>query len=398
MTTTTLPRALVIGAGIVGAGCARALARSGWAVTVLERGAAAAATSAHCEGNLLVSDKGPGAELVLAQAALAAWRRAGAELADELGPSFPGIEYDAKGGIVVATTAAGAAALLDFAADQRQAGVEAEVLDRAAMFEAEPGLTADCQAAVHYPQDAQLQPTIAAEALLASARRSGATVLTGAAVTGALTAGGRLTGVTTSRGSFSGDLVVNAAGPWAGEVAGLLGAPLPVLPRRGTVLVTSRMPHRVFHKVYDGDYVGTTQSGDAGLQTSSVVEATAAGTVLIGSSRQRVGFDDRFQLAEVVELARKAVALFPFLARMSLLRSYTGFRPYLPDHLPVIGEDPRRPGLWHVTGHEGAGIGLSVVSAELLLDLVTGAAPAIEPGPFSVSRPSLQPHLREAIA
>ena len=149
--------------------------------------------------------------------------------------------------------------------------------------------------------------------------------------------------------------MVNAAGPWAGEVAALLGAPVPVLPRFGMVLVTPRMPHRIFHKVYDADYVGATQSGDADLQTSAVVESTAAGTVLIGSSRQRVGFDDRLDVRVIAQIAAKAIALFPFLEQTQVMRTYGGFRPYMPDHLPVIGPDHRVAGLYHVTGHEGAG-------------------------------------------
>jgi glycine/D-amino acid oxidase-like deaminating enzyme len=197
-------------------------------------------------------------------------------------------------------------------------------------------------------------------------------------------------GLRTSNGVLPGDIVVNAAGPWAGMVADNLGAHLPVQPRRGTILVTAKLPPRVFHKVYDGDYVGTTQSSDEGLQTSAVVESTRAGTLLIGSSRQRVGFDDRLDIGELAAIARRAIALFPALARVSLLRSYTGFRPYLPDHLPVIGPDPEVAGLWHVTGHEGAGVGLSTISAALLADLVTGATPIINPAPFAADRPSLQ--------
>jgi glycine/D-amino acid oxidase-like deaminating enzyme len=189
--------------------------------------------------------------------------------------------------------------------------------------------------------------------------------------------------------------VVNAAGPWAGEVAGSLGAPLPVLPRLGRVLVTTRMPHRVRHKVYDADYVGATQSADADLQTSAVVESTAAGTVLIGSSRQRVGFDDRLQVRVLAEIAAKAIRIFPFLERAQLLRTYGGFRPYMPDHLPVIGPDHRVPGLYHVTGHEGAGIGLAVVTADILLAQLTGTVAAIDPAPFALTRATLAPHLQD---
>ncbi len=148
-------------------------------------------------------------------------------------------------------------------------------------------------------------PRPAVEALLASARRAGASVRTGVAVEAGLVRDGRLVGVRTSAGEAYADLVVNCAGPWAGEVAARLGVWLPVQPRQGTVLVTTRMPHRIFHKVYDGDYVSATRSGDAGLQTSAVIESTAAGTVLIGSSRQRVGFEDRLQVAGARELARR---------------------------------------------------------------------------------------------
>jgi glycine/D-amino acid oxidase-like deaminating enzyme len=163
------------------------------------------------------------------------------------------------------------------------------------------------------------------------------------------------------------------------------------------VLVTSRMPHRIYRKVYDADYVGAVGSGDAQLQTSAVVESTASGTVLIGSSRQQIGFDARLQVPVLRAVAARALALFPFLAGMSVMRAYGGFRPFMPDHLPVIGPDPRLPGLWHATGHEGAGIGLSLATGELLRDLMSGSRPAVDPAAFAVDRPSLAAHLREVV-
>ncbi|WP_035738235.1 NAD(P)/FAD-dependent oxidoreductase [Glycomyces arizonensis] len=384
----------IVGAGIVGAACARALARAGMSVVIVDRGAPAAATSASGEGNLLVSDKAPGPELDLALLASAHWPRLAAELADELGDSFPAVEYERKGGVVVATTEAGAGPLRDFARGQAEVGVETEDLSVAEALELEPHLNPEITAAVHYPQDAQVQPVIAAEALLASARRSGARILPHREVVGALRdAAGRITGIRTAAEEIHAGAVVVAAGPWSGAVAESLGAELPVHPRRGMVLVTARMHQKVFHKVYDGDYFGATQSADAALQTSSVVESTPGGTVLIGSSRQQIGFDDRLDVAVLAAVARKALRLFPFLETTPVIRAYGGFRPYIPDHLPVIGEDHRHPGLWYATGHEGAGIGLAGVTGELIGALLTGAEPAIDPGPFSPSRPSLAAHL-----
>ena len=388
---------VVIGAGIVGAACARALAAAGMDVTVVDRGTTAGGTSSACEGNLLVSDKGPGHELVLAQYASALWQDAVPALTEQLGAGFPSIEFERKGGLVVATTAHGAGALLGFAATQRGAGVDARVLDDAQARELEPDLAEGIDAAVFYPEDAQVQPAIATEALMASARMHGARLVENAVVLAPLRgSAGALAGVITSAGELRADRVLVAAGPWSGDVAGLLGAALPVRPRRGELLVTTRMSHRIFHKVYDADYVGAVGSGDDALQTSSVIESTGSGTVLIGSSRQQVGFDARFRVDVLTGIAAKALRLFPFLAGASVMRSYGGFRPYMPDHLPVIGEDPRVPGLWHATGHEGAGIGLSLATAELLRDLMLGATPRIDATPFSVGRPSLAPHLVEA--
>jgi glycine/D-amino acid oxidase-like deaminating enzyme len=141
--------------------------------------------------------------------------------------------------------------------------------------------------------------------------------------------------------------------------------------------------------VYDADYVGAVGSGEAELQTSTVVESTRAGTVLIGSSRERIGFDETVRLAVLRELAAKAVALFPFLGDVPVLRAYGGFRPYAPDHLPIIGEDPRMPGLWHATGHEGAGIGLAAATGRLLGEMLTGDRSHLDAKPFRVDRPAV---------
>jgi glycine/D-amino acid oxidase-like deaminating enzyme len=108
-----------------------------------------------------------------------------------------------------------------------------------------------------------------------------------------------------------------------------------------------------------------------------VVEGTRSGTILIGSSRERVGFDRTFSLPVLRRLAEQAIGLFPFLAGVHAIRAYRGFRPYCPDHLPVIGPDPRVPGLLHACGHEGAGIGLSAATGDLIAAALTGATTAI---------------------
>ncbi|WP_405440019.1 NAD(P)/FAD-dependent oxidoreductase [Streptomyces niveus] len=387
-------RVVVIGAGIIGAACARELAVAGFDVLVLDRAGAAAATTSHGEGNILVSDKSPGPELELAQLSRQLWPEVLAAVrensADPAGGAevVAGVEWDPKGGIVVATTAEGAEGLRRFADTQRAAGVRAEAMDSDALTAAEPFLTERRTAAVYYPDDAQVQPAGAATALLADALRAGARLRTGREVRGAVVRGGRLTALRTADGPVAADVFVNAAGPWSGEVARRLGVPLDIRPRRGEVLVTTPLPPTVFHKVYDADYVGAVGSGAGDLQTSAVVESTRAGSVLLGSSRRRVGFDDRLRPEVLSAIAAKALRLFPSLAGVHVMRAYGGFRPYVPDHLPVIGADPRLPGLWHATGHEGAGIGLSVGTARLVREMLTGSQTSIDASPFRVDRPA----------
>lgn len=116
------------------------------------------------------------------------------------------------------------------------------------------------------------------------------------------------------------------------------------------------------------------------------MEGTAAGPILIGASRERVGFDRRFSLPVARRLASQAVTLFPVLRSVNVMRAYLGFRPYLPDHLPAIGPDPRVPGLYHACGHEGAGIGLAPATGLLIAQMVTGQDPAIDVRPFRPER------------
>lgn len=372
---------VVIGAGVVGACCARACAEAGLSVIVVDRGAVAGGTTGGGEGNILVSDKEPGPELNLALLSRELW----AEMTGALGDSF---ELDPKGGLVVATREDTYAHLLHFASEQRASGVVAEPVAAADLPDLEPRISRDLVGGVLYPQDMQVQPMLAAAHIIESARATGRTTLmTECAVIGIdLDASGAVCGVRTAEGTIATRHVINAAGTWGGEVAALAGVELPILPRRGFILVTEPLPPVVRHKVYAADYVANVASDNAGLETSAVIEGTKSGTVLIGASRERVGFDKTPDWQVLGRLAQQAIEVFPFLADVQLLRTYGGFRPYCPDHLPVIGPDPRVPGLLHACGHEGAGVGLATGTGHVIAQSITGAPTSIDLAPFSPAR------------
>ena len=154
---------VVVGAGVVGAACAAALAGAGLSVCVIDRVGPAAGSSSAGEGNLLVSDKLPGPELDLALHSLALWRA----FAERAARPF---EFEAKGGLVAAASSASLDALGRTVEGQRAAGVEASLVGADGLTEYEPLIAPDLVGGAFYPQDAQVQPMLAVRALLADAR------------------------------------------------------------------------------------------------------------------------------------------------------------------------------------------------------------------------------------
>ena len=373
------PDAIVIGAGVVGACSALALTNAGLKVLVIDRGPVASGTTGAGEGNILVSDKEPSPELTLALRSRDAWF----ELNTDIGGGF---ELEAKGGIVVSRSEKGISDLKKLAALQRADGIDAQEVDGNALLKLEPHLSSSVEFGVLYPQDAQCQPMLAAAQIMRAVRKRGGSFVQGENVLSIDSVNGKIVGLTTDKNKYSSPIVVNATGTWAGEVARLAGSDLPIMPRRGFILVTAPAPKLVHHKVYDADYVANVASGDADLQSSAVVEGTASGTILIGASRERVGFKNDLDVSILRQLARQAISLFPVLENIQLLRAYRGFRPYAPDHLPVIGEDAKVKGLWHAAGHEGAGIGLAPATGELISKLITGNKTFMDATPFSPAR------------
>lgn len=386
---------VIVGGGIVGAACAYYAARAGLDTVVVDRGPVAGGTTGAGEGNILLSDKSPGPELDLALLSVRLWQEIAAERAAESASFGRDIEFELKGGLVVAADPEGLDALLTLTEAQRGSGVEAQHVAPNELGALEPHLAPGLAGGVVYPQDAQVQPALAAAHLIAAARRAGARLRIGETVTRLLlTRDGSMRAVVTNRGEIHAPAVINAAGVWSGAVAALAGVALPVQPRRGFILVTEPLPPLIRHKVYAADYVADVASGSAALQTSTVVEGTASGPVLIGASRERVGFDRRMSLPVLRRLAAQATELFPVLAKVNAVRAYVGFRPYLPDHLPAVGADPRVPGLFHACGHEGAGIGLAPATGHLIARALLGLLPqeldmaAFRPDRFPVPAPA----------
>ncbi|WP_109211300.1 MULTISPECIES: FAD-dependent oxidoreductase [Microbacterium] len=371
---------VIIGGGIIGAATAYQLSLAGLRVHVLERGAPVSGTSSRGEGNILVSDKPPGPELELQKFSSRLW----AEF-DESDHELD-IELEEKGGVLLGVAGNAMTALHGYAEAHEAAGVHAERMDAAALYEREPNLAPGYPGGLFYPGDLQVMPVVAAFEMLRIARRNGATISPYTEVRGVKVDKGVVAGVETDNGTVPARVVVNCSGAWAGPLTSSWATPLPVEPRRGYVLVTSALPHVVRHKVYSAEYMDNVSSSDAGLQASLVVEGTKSGTVLIGASRERIGFDDRPRAEIVQRLASQAIAVYPFLADVRLIRYYQGFRPYATGHLPIIGPDPELGGLFHAVGHEGVGIGLAPATGRIITEMILDLPLSVDMKAFAPSR------------
>jgi D-hydroxyproline dehydrogenase subunit beta len=374
---------IVVGAGIVGVCTTWELTRRGARVLLLDRGPVSGGTTGLGEGNVLCADKDAGPELDLTVRGLALYD----ELEELLGPTA---RIRRKGALLVHPDMRTWEAEPARAAALRAAGVEATLLDAREVRAIEPALKGPLLGALHVPGDLQCAPRAITRALAEQCRSDGAEIRIGARVTELRVAGGVTSGVRLADGSdlLAPDVVV-AAGPWSAPLVESAGLRHPLEPRKGQLLrLELPIPDEQFlrHKIVDGSYLLSVASDDAERQVSTVVETTWDGAVVLGSSRERCGFDTRVddRLADL--MVKRAARLVPALTGLRRVAPWVGFRPWLPDHLPAIGPSRRVPGLWLGTGHEGAGVALGPVTGRLLAQGITGAEPELDLSPFDPDR------------
>jgi D-hydroxyproline dehydrogenase subunit beta len=373
---------IVVGAGIVGACTAFELAQRGEPVILVDRAGVAAGTTGLGEGNVLAGDKREGPELDLTIAGLAVYD----EIESLLGATA-GIRR--KGSLIVHPSERTWAGEPERLTRLLAAGVSAELLAPAEVRAVEPRLTGPLHGASRFADDLQCDPRSIARGLVERARRRGCELRTDTEVRAVAVAGGRAVGVRTAGGLIAGDAVVLAAGPWSGPLAAGAGLALPVEPRKGQ-LARLRLPEPdeqfLRHKIIDGDYLLSVASADAGRQLSTVAETTLDGHVIVGSSRQRAGFDPAVDAELANDMRRRAARLIPSLAEAPLEDVWVGFRPWLPDGRPAIGGSRRVPGLVVGTGHEGAGVAHGPITGRLLAELICGEAPTVDLAAFDPDR------------
>ncbi len=354
----------MIGGGAAGAAVARALTLNGARVSVVRPDALPGEAWRAAAGMLAAQIEATADDplFALGVAGRAFYRREAEAL-----KAGSGIDIGlVQGGILqIAATEAQLDQFKAKVAWQRQQAESADLLQPEDVVESWPWLQPGL-GAFWSPEDGTVRPDHLVAALLGDAGRLGATVVTDTIIE-LLVEDGRLKGARGRAASYYADQVVLAAGAWAGRIANL-PRPLSVEPVRGQLLAWPWPEDRSPSTIY-GDHCYLLHRGNE---------------MIGGSTMEHAGFNADVTDQATEAIVRRLAALDPTRAFAAPSRRWTGLRPGTPDGIPVVGREPRLPGLWYAAGYGRNGILLAGITGELLADAIAGED---EPDVLRLMRP-----------
>lgn len=360
----------IIGAGIVGAACAAECSREGLSVVIIESSVVGGGATAAGMGHIVVMDDSQ-AQFALTEYSQRLWR----ELSTDLPASA---EYEACGTIWVAADQEEMDEVLRKRDFYQERGVAAEVLDPTDLAAAEPNLRPGLAGGLLVPADAVTYPPAVARFLLERAKDNRAVLRDGHAAIEL-----RDDGIQLDNGEIiRAGVTINAMGSWSP----ILTPGIDVQKRKGHLVITDRYPGFVRHQLVELGYLKSANS----LTADSVafnVQPRRTGQMLIGSSRQYGSESSGIDEPILSRMLARAAEYMPGLARLSAIRTWTGFRAATRDKLPLVGPCPGRERLLLATGHEGLGITTSLGSARLIVDQLLKRPSEIPIEPYLPGRP-----------
>ncbi len=352
---------LVVGAGIVGAACAFRLAERGLRVGVLE------ALDAPAMGSTGKSAAGVRVQFSSETNVHLSWQSI-QEFA-----AFPELYGQDAGyrpiGYLFLVPEAAWEGHLAAVQVQRGVGAAVKVLTLEEAQRLTPFDPEGVSGATFGPRDGVVDPHSATLAYLSMARERGGALHTATELLEARRAGD-VWRVTTSRGTFEAPEILNAAGAWAGVVAGRAGLEVPVQPYRRMVYVTGPLARAHRYPL--------TVDVASGLWFRSEGQR-----LIIGMSNpdEPAGFNDTVDWSWLEPTLEAAMRRYPWMAEVTLDRraSWAGYYEVTPDHGPVLGRPAGVEGWLNACGFSGHGVQQAPAVARLMTEeLLHGRATSID--------------------
>lgn len=378
---------IVVGGGIIGCSVAYYLSKLGKKVLLVEKEDHAKGSAGATDGVIGYHTKKPGHQLDLAVESIAMFD----SLAQELGED---IEYDKNcGGMQPVEDEMQWNILSEIAEEQRKSGVDIRMIGIEEAVKIEPQLSKKLFGALYSPTGGKVNPIKLTMAFAHGAKKLGAKIMTETAVTGLMIKGNKVIGIKTEKGNFYGEAIVNACGSWASSIAKMAGLEMPIKPRKGQLIVTE--PIGFFMKCtlqcarYNViKFRPETIKDETVLKLGSSlsIKQTKSGGLIIGSTRELIGYDRENSLEAIETILKRAVKFFPALKDVHFIRAFAGLRPYTPDGLPIIGEVKSISGFFMAAGHEGDGIALAPITGKLLAEEIVFGKASYPLEPFSPNR------------
>ncbi|RLB31564.1 MAG: FAD-binding oxidoreductase [Deltaproteobacteria bacterium] len=372
---------VIIGGGVIGASILYHLSKRKIKAVAVEKNELASGSSGACDGLIFLQSKKPGPHLQLALESKARFEHLQEELDLQL-------EYRNPGGMIIIEDEDELKVMDSFVEEQRNTGLDVSILDPHEAREMEPSLSEALSGATFSPLDAKINPILLTLAFISSAQRFGSKAFTDCEVTGIEVKSGRVRVVHTTRGKIETSVAVNAAGAHAPSIGKMVNVPIPIKPRRGQLLVTESVPPMVTSGILSARYIvakfnSTLEKPQKG---GISIDQTYNGNLLLGATREFVGFDKRTTYVGIKNIATHTSRVIPQLKDIHIIRAFAGLRPYTPDGLPILGKVEGIKGFVMAAGHEGDGVALSPATGALIAELIDIGSTHIPLDEFALER------------
>lgn len=348
------PDIIVVGAGIVGCTIAHELAKSGAQVRVLETRTPGQGATRASAGILAPYIEGHASATLrtLGKRSLDLYDDYIARLRDDSGHD---VVYQRNGTFELALSDADEVRLRALQHELAGEGIEARWMRPSEFATLEPLASPAARGALFIPTHGFVGVTAVTLAAMAAAERFGATLTSAVGAVHIAPLPGNRVRVQAASAEWEADRVILAAGSWSSSITIQDADPIPVKPIRGQLLQLQAAPGALQRVIWGPD---------------GYLVPWPDGSVLVGSTVEDVGFDERHTPEAVEKLRAAAVSLVPSLATAEMTSVRTGLRPKGRDDLPVLGRSTAVPGLIYATAHYRNGVLFTPLTVTLIGDLV----------------------------